>query len=309
MICPDVLNSWTSSPGGSLLTVTPHPRILDTWDLQPHLDRSAELRTDMDALDRLWPSAKVLVVDREGRFEAASDPAAGGAFEPDRHIFLGRADGTGWFAMRGEVGEAASTLRDQAIDSPERETATLAVALLAWHDRARFCERCGHSTHLVSAGFARRCDGCGAENFPRTDPAVIVAVVDADDRLLLAHQVTWPEGRASLVAGFVEAGESAEHAVIREVLEEVGVRIDAMTFLASQPWPFPRSLMLGYTALGTGDVVPDGEEIEWGRWYSRDDLRQALASGELLPPGAGSIAGRIISLWERGSLPRPGDLA
>ncbi|HSN44491.1 MAG TPA: NADH pyrophosphatase zinc ribbon domain-containing protein, partial [Propionibacteriaceae bacterium] len=171
--------------------MTDQPRILDTWALQPTLDRGADLRHDTEELDRLWSTARLIVVDREGRFSESLGSASVGEYEPERHLFLGRVDGAPWFAMRGDVGaHEVISLREQAIDSPEREVATAAVALLAWHERARFCERCGHGTRVSAAGFARRCDGCGAEHFPRTDPAVIVAIVDSADRLLLAHQVT-----------------------------------------------------------------------------------------------------------------------
>lgn len=133
---------------------------------------------------------------------------------------------------------------------------------------------------------------------------MIVAVLDAEDRLLLAHHSAWPEGRVSILAGFVEAGESAEHAVVREVREEAGIDVVEARFLASQPWPYPRSLMLGFVARGRGQIEVDGVEIEWAQWYTPRRLRDEVERGLTLP-GTGSVAGRIIELWSRGGLPAP----
>jgi NAD+ diphosphatase len=134
--------------------------------------------------------------------------------------------------------------------------------------------------------------------FPRTDPAVIVAVFDDADRILLAHQKVWEQGRYSVIAGFVEAGESLEQAVHREVVEEVGVAIDRVQYVASQPWPMPRSLMLGFTAHAVNvSLTPDGAEIANARWFARADIPEAIASGELRLPGPASIAFRLISTW------------
>src|SRR5262249_48347826 len=154
-----------------------------------------------------------------------------------------------------------------------------AVALANWHARHRFCPNCGHETEVASAGHVRRCPSCGLEHYPRTDPAVIVLVTDADDRALLGHNPAWPPGRVSTLAGLVEPGESAEMAVVREIAEEAGVVLTDVTYLGSQPWPFPWSLMLGFTAraVDPGTTRPDGEEISELRWFTREELADALA--------------------------------
>ena len=138
----------------------------------------------------------------------------------------------------------------------------------------------------------------------RSDPAVIVAVTDADDRLLLGRQPVWAKGRVSVFAGFVEAGESLEQAVHREVFEEVGLRLGPPRYLGSQPWPFPRSMMLGFTARALDTALTlDAREIEAARWYTRGQLETALAHGELTLPMRTSIAHRMITAWRRGELP------
>ncbi|MGO4426148.1 NAD(+) diphosphatase, partial [Streptomyces sp. MCAF7] len=180
-----------------------------------------------------------------------------------------------------------------------------AVALENWQRLHRFCSRCGERTVIAAAGHIRRCPACGAEHYPRTDPAVIMLVTDDQDRALLGRQMHWPEGRFSTLAGFVEPGESIEQAVVREVAEEAGVTVGEVEYVASQPWPFPSSLMLGFMARATSSRIQvDGEEIHEARWFSRDELRAAFKSGEVLPPSGISIAARLIELWYGEPLPR-----
>ena len=180
---------------------------------------------------------------------------------------------------------------------------TQATALLAWHSSTKFCPRCGSLLAPGSAGWTARCAKCGNIEYPRTDPAVIVAVLDPEDRLLHAHNVLWPTSRMSQPAGYVDAGESAERAVPRELREEVGIEVFDLRYLGSQPWPRPRSLMLAYSAR-TGDTVPvpDNVEIDRARFFTRDELRQAVDSAEVQLPGPASVAHTVIDLWLRGEL-------
>jgi NAD+ diphosphatase len=202
-----------------------------------------------------------------------------------------------------------------ALDATGAGLAVTAVAVVGWHRRAPFCPRCGHLSALARAGWARICPKCSLEEFPRTDPAVICLVHDGADHVLLARQPIWPAGRFSVLAGFVEAGESLEACVAREVLEEVGVAVTHIRYLGSQPWPFPRSLMIGFEAVGdrAQPVRPAEGEIAEARWVSRDDVRAAIAAGswadrtgpvhghpgEVVLPGEISIAGRMLEAWAR----------
>jgi NAD+ diphosphatase len=181
-----------------------------------------------------------------------------------------------------------------------------AVALENWQRLHRFCSRCGERTVIAAAGHIRRCPACGAEHYPRTDPAVIMLVTDEEDRALFGRQVHWPAGRFSTLAGFVEPGESIEMAVVREVAEESGVRIGEVSYVASQPWPFPSSLMLGFMARAiSSEITVDGEELHEARWFSREQLRDGIEAGEILPPSGVSIAARLIELWYGKPLPTP----
>ncbi|GAA1394632.1 NAD(+) diphosphatase [Luteococcus peritonei] len=280
----------------------------EVWNLHSRLDRMGLARVEPQTLEALWAEPGALLVE-VGEGGLVADPLGRpvtGSYNPQRDVLLGRTDGPDghvWFARRGELTEGR-TLRSTDFDAADLEVVTAATAVLAWHDAARFCERCGAATQMSAGGFQRTCTACGRLAFPRTDPAMIVAVLDEQDRLLLAHQASWPEGRVSILAGFLEAGESAEHAVVREVREESGLEVSAAHFLSSQPWPYPRSLMLGYVARAAGEVRVDGEELAWATWYTPEDLAAAEAGGLTLP-GLGSIAGRIIQAWRRGELPRP----
>jgi NAD+ diphosphatase len=182
---------------------------------------------------------------------------------------------------------------------------THAVAVANWHDTHTHCPLDGTPTVVNPGGHSTTCPADGSEHFPRTDPAVIMLVTDPEDRCLLARNQAWPQGRVSILAGFVDPGESAEHAVTREVHEEIGVTVERVTYLGSQPWPLPRSLMLGYRAHAAGDLTirVDADEISEARWYSRDELIRALEAGELALPPAVSIARRIIEAWYGGELP------
>lgn len=191
----------------------------------------------------------------------------------------------------------------------DRDTGLLstAIALLNWHRSARYSATDGTPTTATNGGWSRTSEA-GHEEFPRTDPAVIVLIHDGGDRVLLARQHTWPQGLFSLLAGFVEAGESLERCVEREMLEEVGVHVREITYLGSQPWPFPRSLMLGFAAVADPDdalTFHDGEIAE-AYWFTRAEVREALAAGawgsgdaqaRLLLPGSISIARTIVESW------------
>jgi NAD+ diphosphatase len=176
---------------------------------------------------------------------------------------------------------------------------TEALGILNWHLSHRFSPRTGAATVVEKGGWVRRDTESNTEVFPRTDAAIIVGITDADDRLLLGSNALWESNRFSLLAGFVEPGESLEAAVIREVFEESGIWVSDPVYLGSQPWPFPASLMLGFTARvdtqRTSTLTPDGAEILELRWFSRDELR--ASRGEVLLPGPTSIAHAIIEEW------------
>jgi NAD+ diphosphatase len=177
--------------------------------------------------------------------------------------------------------------------------ATEALAILNWHASHSFSPRTGEPTIVEKGGWVRRDPVSNTEVFPRTDPAIIVGVTDADDRILLGSNALWESNRYSLLAGFVEPGESLEHAVVREIFEESGIRVINPQYLGSQPWPFPASLMLGFTAqvdpAFAGIQQADGVEILDLRWFSREELAASL--DEIRLPGRTSIARAIVEQW------------
>jgi len=193
-------------------------------------------------------------------------------------------------------------LRDVAatVDAFDAGLFVEALALANWHAAHGFCPRCGSTTSPGQAGWVRRCDRDDSLLFPRTDPAVIMLVTDDDDRLLLGSNALWEQRRFSLLAGFVEPGEALEEAVVREIAEEAGLAVDRVEYRASQPWPFPASLMLGFAArvapgADPAAATPDGEEILELRWFTRDELAEAW--GGVLLPGSTSIARWLIEQW------------
>ncbi|GGD36517.1 NTP pyrophosphohydrolase [Microbacterium faecale] len=199
--------------------------------------------------------------------------------------------------------DGARSLREfgAALPDAEAEMAVAAVALGRWLRDARHCPACGEATLLATSGWSRHCDGCRREHFPRTDPAVIVAPRSADGtRLLLGANAAWRGEMYSCFAGFVEAGESAERTVHRELQEETGVRLTDVQYVESQAWPYPRSLMLGFHArvIDDAEVRPDGEEIISSRWFTREEIGRGLR-GELdvRLPGGLSVAHRLIRVW------------
>lgn len=176
------------------------------------------------------------------------------------------------------------------------------LAIANWHESHPFCPRCGAETQIIDAGWVRRCEADDKEVYPRTDPAIIAAVIDDEDRILLGSQGIWEDNRWSILAGFVEPGESLTAAVQREMFEEAGIRVEDVEYQGSQAWPFPYSLMVGFMARAHGNqnLNPDGLEIEKLRWFSREEL--ANSAGEMLLPGKLSIARALIEHWYGGEL-------
>ncbi|MGA9871072.1 MAG: NAD(+) diphosphatase [Rhodococcus sp. (in: high G+C Gram-positive bacteria)] len=280
------------------------------------LNRAEELRKNTDALRAGWPTGKVLQVDHRGRLRVDESgliylPATEVSAEPAPDaVFLGVDDGRHLWAQRvgvldGELGDLRTV--GEKLDENQLSILTSALAILNWHASASFSALDGAATMPSAAGWSRTSTSSGHEEFPRTDPAVICLVHDDADQVLLARAPAWPERRFSVLAGFVEAGESLETCVLREIKEEVGLTVSDITYLGSQPWPFPRSIMIGFAAVAD-PAEPleflDGEIAE-AHWFHRDEVRSALALGDwasdsdarLLLPGSISIARGMLEAW------------
>jgi NAD+ diphosphatase len=308
------------------------------------VDRDAVRRKDPELLATLAadPDTRVIVLDGDNALVArtANDPGTPvrlTRFDPQaaQHLvplaeplaYLGRdSDGSDYLAY-ARLGVAArptpgatpagsdlpapeghrwATLREVGVllDDTDAGLFTTAQALVHWHAVHPRCSRCGEPTAIAEAGWMRRCPSCGGEHFPRTDPAVIMTVVDDEDRVLMGRQQSWPPGRYSVLAGFVEPGESIESTVRREVMEEAGVLVGEVAYLGSQPWPFPCSLMLGFTAQALSTTVRvDGDELAHARWWSREQLAADIVSGEVIMPPGLSISIRLVEAWYGGPLP------
>jgi NAD+ diphosphatase len=284
----------------------------------PLLSRTAH---DRGHLERLLPDpargkpVQVLLVDDQRNVPVHEGPQGPElVYEersayPEGAIYLGEADGVPYAALRtprpdtvgGRPVDTWTGLRQVGAQLGDLDAGLLsqAIGIIEWHERNRFSPITGAPTTVVRAGWAQHDPESGREVFPRTDPAVIMLVHDGGDRCVLGRQAAWPAGRFSILAGFVEPGESAEAAVAREVAEEVGIGVTDVRYVSSQPWPFPQSLMLGYVARATDlELQVDDDEIEEARWFTRDELRSGTGP-QALPPNV-SIARHIIDRWVAG---------
>lgn len=274
------------------------------------LDRAEHLRADLAAQARYWSDSRVVIIDLEGDayFAGSQDEpvfirgAQLFAERPEAACFLGLDGEAAWFAMGAEkleqLPECRLDLRSAATRWPPLLGAIFAQAraLLHWQQRNKFCGACGHHLMLHPAGFSAYCNQCNREHYPRTDPAIIVAVSDGE-RLLLGRQASWPENRWSVLAGFLEPGESLEQTVIREVMEEAGIHVHSCQYLASQPWPFPSALMLGFRAQANPQTISIGAELQDARWFSAVQLRAQIAAGDLQISPRLSISRWLIDDW------------
>jgi NAD+ diphosphatase len=283
-----------------------------------------EKRTDPDWLDAAWkdPGTRVLVVFDGHALVRLDDEHAELIFVPPAEapagtrLLLGQdTDGTVYFGVSAELpaapglptGVRVASLREVGSLLGDRDAGLLthAVALANWHDTHTHCPLDGVPTVPDPGGHSTRCPKDGSEHFPRTDPAVIMLVTDPDDRCLLARNAAWPGRRVSILAGFVDPGESAEQAVVREVAEETGIKVGNVRYVGSQPWPMPRSLMLGFRADAPAGqaITVDQEELAEAYWFSRDELLAAIKARQIALPPPVSIARQIIESWFGGPLP------
>jgi NAD+ diphosphatase len=279
-------------------------------------DRAEHVRENHALLDQYWLIAKALVIDAHGNARFLSTDSLSSTHSQPEFIqatqlfpqrakqasFLGVTDDIPWFAI------SANQLDEMPLHSLDGRTiaatwlpqqASLyaqARALLYWQQRNQFCGACGKSLSMERAGFMLKCQACAIEHYPRTDSAMIVAVSDGE-KLLLGRQAAWPPNRWSVLAGFLEPGESLEHTVRREVFEEAGVRVDEVHYATSQTWPFPASLMLGFHATAKPQPAVAGDELEATVWLSAADIYARVASGDLVLPPRLSISRWLIEDW------------
>jgi NAD+ diphosphatase len=287
------------------------------------VDRLTDKRTDQAWLDAAWadPDTRVLVVSYGRAVVRLDDDQAALVFVPPAdapagtRFLLGQdADGVVYFGVSAALPDPPPearvlSLREVGTLLSDRDAGLLthAVALANWHDTHTHCPVDGTATVVDPGGHSTRCPADGTEHFPRTDPAVIMLVTDPDDRCLLARNAAWPGRRVSILAGFVDPGESAEQAVIREVAEETQIKVTNVRYVGSQPWPLPRSLMLGFRADAPAGqaIVVDTEEIAEAYWFSRVELLAAIETHQIALPPPVSIARHIIEQWYGGPLPDP----
>jgi NAD+ diphosphatase len=300
------------------------------------VNRKEPLLGDTELQAKLWPEGRLLLVDQAGCVPVRASGTklvhqrAGDFAEtaPPQAVLLGEQDGVGYWAIRYDregqtarptwrVWEGPDPTEEEQwldlravgalLDATDAGLFTTAMAVLSWHRQAGFCARCGSPVKPVRAGWATHCTGCGREEYPRTDPAVICLVHDGvgvnGSQVLLARQPSWPKGRFSVLAGFVEAGESLEDCVIREIGEEAGIQVRDVRYLGNQPWPFPRSLMVGFAAVAdrSEPLQPADGEIEEAHWVSRERVKEVLAAGGTVEglglPGGISIARHMVEAW------------
>lgn len=293
--------------------------------LHPHvaLSRHAHNRLGLQRTDDAWltdrwadPATRVLVIagNRLRPVDGSIEWRTPADVPPGTRVLLGQEDGTTYMATL-VAPEDVPGAREEWVPlrgllpvlSDHTEAAPLlfhAIGLAEWHFATRFCPRCGGPLVSRAAGHELRCTQCDRPQFPRTDPAVIMAVVDEGGSILLGRQHSWPAGRWSTLAGFCEPGETLEDAVRREVLEEVGVPVGEVTYFGNQPWPLPASLMVGFVARALSRQVDvDGAEIEEARWFTRDELHAAAEAGEVQIPRSVSISSSLLADWYGGPLP------
>jgi NAD+ diphosphatase len=288
----------------------------------PH-DRVGLHRSDEAWLEKAWadPDTRVLVVagsrvrpvDEQVPWVPVADAPADGT-----RVLLGEREGRVWFALIVDSsyaeGEGWVGIRDLLphLAGAGLEQAPLvfhAIGLAEWLFATRFCPRCSGTLEPRLAGHELECTQCHRRQFPRTDPAVIMAIThgdpgSAEEALLLGRQGIWPAGRYSTLAGFLEPGETLEDAVRREVAEETGVTVGEVTYFGNQPWPLPGSLMLGFRGRALSrDIQVDGVELQDARWFTREDMRSGTAAGTLVLPGGVSISRSLVEDWYGGPLP------
>ena len=299
---------------------------MSTINDQPSaIDRCGELRSHPKTLETLWSQSRILHFS-DGYISTDSDLLSLRFLSPEdctaligsesysvgEKYFLGKdvITGQSYFAWNSKraTGEKLeenrtgySTLRElgPTLSPLDLEVALHTAALSNWHNSHPHCSRCGAATTVDLGGAVRVCSKDSSQHHPRTDSAVIVLLRDKDDRILLGHQPVWPEGRFSCFAGFLEPGETFEQCVSREVYEESGVTLSKITYLGSQPWPFPASIMIAFDALVDDPNLarPDGEEITEVKWFSRAELKEQAGAGTVLLPPTFSVAHKMISRW------------
>ncbi|WP_246104686.1 NAD(+) diphosphatase [Rudaeicoccus suwonensis] len=288
------------------------------------LDRAGNRRHDPQLVASLISSPTTRVLEMYGERVRLTGAAATRlplreprpADEDGLVVFLGEIDGADLVCV---IRDRADADDDQVVGlrqlgaqlhADDVSILVTAAGIANWHATQGFCSFCGHRTVITEAGWARHCNGCGKDHYPRTDPAVIMSVIDDDDRILLARGHNFAGKGMSVLAGFVEPGESLEAAVAREVMEEVGVPITDARFLDNQPWPFPSSLMIGYTCHATEtELTIDPGEIARARWFSREELATCVAEGDVLLSPRLSIARHLIEHWYGGPIEQPAEAA
>ncbi len=275
----------------------------DVFFAGPGLDRAdamralpekiGELALRGDARELVWRDG-IPGIDERGRiqWQEASEPS----------LFLGLENGSPRFSALHEPAQMAFSVLPLIanLDGADAPLFAAALSLARWHSRHRFCANCGQPTEIVRGGWSRRCPHCSAEHFPRVDPVAIM-LVEHGGNVLLGRQPHYPPGRYSALAGFIEVGESIEDAVAREVKEEAGIDVGNVHYIASQPWPFPSSLMIGCRAEALGnDLTIDTTELEDARWFTRDEVARGIAGEEgatLRPPPRTAIARTLLEQW------------